>query len=174
MPKIAKLIALSCCAVVALSALPAGAATPGGATMSKTKKSLGWTGASSTFSSAPFDPIGIGNDCNLLGDPFCDHFSLKIDLGEGAKIQIQIKGSDPASATDPTKPYNDFDVFVYPPGAAAAPIVIGGSPSGNETVTFVHKARWRKQPYDIAVRPYLVMPGATYKGAAKAVTLGAK
>ena len=172
MTKLLKLLALAGCAAVFATSAPAGAATPGAATVSSKKKTAAWQGADVTFSSIAFDPIGIGNDCNLLGDPFCDHFALKIDLGEGAKIQLQIKGEDPATGT--TKPYNDFDVFIYPPGPAAAPIAMGTSEKGNELVTFTHKARYRKQPYDIAVRPYLVTPGSSYKGSIKVITLGKK
>jgi hypothetical protein len=171
MTRIAKLLALGACAAVLLASVPAGAATPGGGTVSKKKKAVSWSGEA-TFSSAPLDP-SIGNDCNLLGDPFCDHFLLKIDLGEGAKISLQIKGSDPADENDPAKPYNDFDVFVYAPGPAAQPIAMGVTGNGNETVNWVHKARYRNKAYDIAVRPWLVMPGATYKATVKAVTLGA-
>jgi hypothetical protein len=172
MTKSLKLFALAGCAAVFATAVPAGAATPGGATVSSKKKTAAWQGADVTFSSIAFDPIGLGNDCNLLGDPFCDHFALKIDLGEGAKIQLQIKGEDPSAGG--AKPYNDFDVFIYPPGPAAAPIAAGTTEFGNETVNFTHRARYRKQPYDIAVRPYLVMPGASYKGTIKVITLGKK
>ncbi len=172
MTRFVKLSALVGCAAILIAAVPARAATPATAAISAKKKTASWQGAEATFSSIAFDPIGIGNDCNLLGDPFCDHFFLKIDLGEGAKIQLQIKGDDPA--TGGSKPYNDFDVFIYAPGPAAAPIAVGTSDKGNETVTFTHRARWRKQNYDIAVRPWLVLPGASYKGSIKAITLGKK
>jgi hypothetical protein len=172
MTKFLKLFALAGCVAVLATAIPADAAMPASTSVSAKKKTAAWQGADVTFSSIAFDPIGVGNDCNLLGDPFCDHFALKVDLGEGAKVQIQIKGDDPS--TGPTKPYNDFDVFIYAPGPPAAPIATGGTELGNETVTFIHKARYRNQPYDIAVRPYLVMPGSSYKGAVKVITLGKK
>lgn len=164
-----KLLALVGCAVVIMASVPAGAATPATATVSKTKKTISWNGSATPLSSPVPDPI---IDCNLIGDPNCDHFSLKINLGEGAKIQLQIKGEDPANANALTKPYNDFDVFIYAPGAPAAPIAQGTSGSGNETVTFTHRGRFRNQNYDIAVRSWLVVPGATYKGMVKAITLG--
>ena len=170
MTRFLKLLALAGCAAMVITAVPAEAASPASATLSKAHRTASWSGADATLSSIVFDPIGIGNDCNLLGDPFCDHFFLKIDLGEGAKIQLQIKGDDPA--TGGTKPYNDFDVYIYAPGPAAAPIATGTTDKGNETVTFTHRARWRKQNYDIAVRPWLVTPGSSYKGSVKAITLG--
>lgn len=172
MIKFLKMLALACCAALVVTAVPAGAAAPTSGTVSSKKKTLSWQGADVTFSSAAFDPVGLGNDCNLLGDPFCDHFFLKIDLGEGAKIQLQIRGEDPSTGT--VKPYNDFDVFIYAPGPAAAPIAKGTTEFGNETVNFVHKARYRNKPYDIAVRPWLAMPGASYKGTIKVITLGKK
>jgi hypothetical protein len=172
MTKFLKLSALAVCAALFATSVPATAATPTGGAVSAKKKTVSWQGADTTFSSIAFDPVGIGNDCNLLGDPFCDHFLLRIDLGEGAKIQLQIKGEDPSQGT--TKPYNDFDVFIYAPGPAAAPIATGTSEFGNETVNFVHKARHRNKPYDIAVRPWLVLPGASYKGTIKVITLGKK
>jgi hypothetical protein len=172
MTRAAKLIAATCCVLAISVSAPAEAANPATGTLSKTKRSISWQGADASISGVAFDPAGTF-DCNFFGDPTCDHFTLKIDLGEGAKIQLQIKGTDPSDETEAGKVYNDFDVYIYPPGSNnPAPIAQGTSPNGNETVTFVHRARFRKQAYDIAVRPWLVTPGATYKGSVKAVTLG--
>lgn len=165
MTRFVKLLALAACAAVVLAGVPAGAATPGAATISKTKKSIAWNGSPTPLSS-PLDPT---LDCDLVADPNCDHFALKVDLGEGAKITVSIKGSDPANAT---KPYNDFDVTIYAPDFTI--VAESASTGGNETMSFVHKAKWRNKAYDVAVRSFLVMPGASYMGSAKAVTLGAK
>lgn len=110
-------------------------------------------------------------DCNLVRDPSCDHFALKLDLGEGAKIEITLKAEDAADPNDPTSFYNDWDVYVYAPGPPAAPIAVGAE-IGNESVTFTHRAVHRNKPYDIALRSWLSIPGSTYTATAKAITLG--
>ena len=171
MTRFARLFALSACAAVVFAAVPADAATPGGAALSKTKKSVSWTGTAN-LSSPFFEPFSdvVFFDCNLVSDPNCDHFSLKIDLGEGAKIQITLTAPDPADPDDLAKPYNDFDVYIYQ-SPSSAPVAMGTN-SGNEKFTYVHKSRFRNKPYDIAIRPWLVMPGTTYKATAKAITIG--
>lgn len=167
MTRVLKVLAFVAAAAISLAVVPADAASPGSGTLSKSKKSLKWTGATATFSS-PTPPADM--DCNLIGDPNCDHYTLKINLGEGAKIEISIKGADPANPNSPTKPYNDYDIYMYAPDGTR--VGTGDSASGNETFTFIHRARFRNKPYDIAVRPWLVLPGASYKGFVKAVTLG--
>jgi hypothetical protein len=167
MARFAKLLALAGCAAVVIAAVPAGAATPATAALSKTKKSISWNGTATPLFSPVPDPI---LDCQLISDPNCDHFTLKIDLGEGAKIQVILKGEDPANANSPTKPYNDFDAYIYAPDHTI--VAQASTASGNETLTFTHRAKWRKQAYDVAVRSWAVIPGATYKGTAKAITLG--
>lgn len=167
MTRFVKLSALAGCAAVVIAAVPAGAATPATATLSKAKKSVAWKGTATPLFSPVPDPI---LDCQLIADPNCDHYALKVDLGEGAKIQIVLKGEDPANANSATKPYNDFDAYIYAPDHTI--VAQSSSGSGNETMTFIHRAKWRKQAYDIAVRSWVVIPGATYKGTAKAITLG--
>lgn len=167
MRRLLKLLAVVSLTGLALVAVPAQAATPASGTLSKAKKSLSWTGAAATFSS-PVAGIDLG--CNDIPDPNCDHYMLKINLGEGAKISITVKGADPANENSTTKPYNDFDVFVYAPDGTR--VAAGTSGNGNETFTFIHRARHRNKPYDVSVRPWLVLPGADYKGTIKAVTLG--
>ena len=167
MTRFVKLLALAGCAAVVITAVPAGAATPATAILSKTKKSIAWNGTPAPLMSPVPDPI---LDCQLIADPNCDHFALKINLGEGAKIQVVLKGEDPANENSPTKPYNDFDAYVYAPDHSI--VAQASTGSGNETMTFIHRAKWRNQAYDVAVRSWVVMPGATYKGSAKAITLG--
>lgn len=168
MTRFVRLLAiLTCAAATAAATIPAHAAAPAGATLSKTKRAASWTGAATTLSSPMPDPF---LDCNLMSDPFCDHFTLKINLGEGAKISVQIRGTNPADPNSPTKPYNDFDIYITSPDGTT--VAVGTTPSGNENVTFSHRAKWRNKPYDIAVRPWLVTPGDGYKGTVKAVTSG--
>jgi hypothetical protein len=171
MARFGKLLALSACACVLLASVPAGAATPASATMSKTKKSVSWTG-SSDLSSPFYEPFSdtVFFDCNFVADPNCDHFSLKIDLGEGAKIQVTLTAPDPADPDDLAKPYNDFDVYIYQ-GTSSVPVAMGTEP-GNDKFTFIHKARYRNKPYDFAIRPWLIQPGTAYKANVKAITLG--
>lgn len=167
MTRAVKVLAVVAAAALSFAVVPADAASPASGTVSKSKKSLTWTGAATTFSS-PTPPFDLG--CNDMPDPNCDHYTLKINLGEGAKIEVSIKGADPANANSPTKPYNDFDIYMYAPDGTR--VGTGDSGSGNETFTFIHRARHRNKPYDITVRPWLVLPGASYKGFVKALTLG--
>jgi len=165
MTRLVKLLALAGCAAVVIAAVPAGAATPASAALSKTKKSISWNGTATPLMSPVPDPVF---DCQLISDPNCDHFALKVNLGEGAKIQVVLKGEDPS--TGGTSVYNDFDAYVYAPDHSI--VAQASTEKGNETMTFIHRAKWRNQAYDVAVRSWLVMPGATYKGSAKAITLG--
>jgi hypothetical protein len=167
MTRLAKLLVLTCCAALALASVPAGAATPATATLSKAKRTLSWTGADTALSMPLTGDLAL--DCNVFGDPSCDHFALKIDLGEGAKVQVQIKGENPSRESEGTM-YNDFDIFIYDPNGLK--VASGESGNGYETVTFTHRARFRKKTYDVAVRPWLVVPGDGYKGYVKAVTIG--
>jgi hypothetical protein len=158
--------ALTLLAVVAVSGLlaatvPAGAATPATGTLSAKKKSLTWTG---TFTLS--EPVAnLVTPACVLGesDPICDHFKLKIDLGDGAKVRVSIPGQQ---ATD-----IDFTVFA-PDGSEVA--TSGNLPGASESATFSHRARFRNRPYEVQVVPYLVAPGTTYKATAQAVTLGKK
>ncbi len=110
-------------------------------------------------------------DCNLVADPACDHFALRIALDEGAKIEITLKAEDPEDPNDPVKVWNDWDVYVYAPGPPAEPIATGAE-IGDESLTFTHQRKFGKQPYDIAIRSWFSIPGTTYKATAKAITFG--
>ena len=154
------LTVLSLVAVGALLAVnvPAEGATPAGATLSKKKKSVSWTGSFVGSDPSPIDGC-LGEDAS----PICDRFMLKVDLGEGAKIKVNIPGQ---TATD-------VDLYVYAPGR----VLVGSSgnlPGSGETVEFTHRARWRKQPYTVEVKPYAVLPTTSYKGTATVLVLGAK
>lgn len=166
--KILRLAAVASLLAVSLSVVTADAATPGSSSLSKTKRSVAFSGTG-TFMSPWW--LTADFDCNFVMDPTCDHFALKINLGEGAKISVTLTSSDPADADAvPPKPYNDFDVYVYAPGGSI-PIAYGANP-GNDRFTFLHQGRYRNKAYDFAVRPYLVMPGTKYKATVSAVTLG--
>lgn len=160
--------AIAVSAAVLLTTVPAQSATPSAAMLTRSKRTATWKGTA-TLSSPYFVTSEL--DCNLVADPACDHFALRIDLGEGAKIQLTLKAEDAADPNDPAKVYNDWDAYVYAPGPPAAPIAYGAE-IGNESFTFTHEAKHRRQPYDIAIRSWFSIPGTTYTATAKVVTLG--
>ena len=155
---ISKLFA--CAAVVALSGwvVPAEAASPASGTLSKSKKTVTWNGS---FTAS--HPWPVSGCAGTPSSPFCDYFNLKVDLGEGAKIKVSFPGQ---TATD-------LDLFVYSPTGALLG-ESGNLPGDGEAVEFTHHARYRKKAYIVEVRPFLVVPGTSYKGTAKVLVLGAK
>lgn len=154
---------LSLLSVVAVTGLlavnvPAGAATPPGATLSKKKKTVSWTGSFTLSDPSPIDGCVLED-----ASPVCDRFLLKLDLGEGAKVKVSIPGQ---TATD-------IDLYVWAPGR----ILVGNSgnlPGAGESVEFTHRARFRNRAYTIEVKPYAVIPTTSYKGTATVLKLGAK
>ena len=143
--------------VLALN-VPAGAATPAGATLSKKKKTVSWTGSFILSDPSPIDGC-VGEDAS----PICDRFQLKLDLGEGAKVKVVIPGQ---AATD-------VDLYVWAPGR----ILVGNSgnlPGAGESVEFTHRARFRNRAYTVEVKPYAVIPTTSYKATATVLKLGAK
>lgn len=141
--------------VVAMAGLlavdvPAGASTPPGATLSKKKKSVSWTGSFILSDPSPIDGCA-GEDSS----PICDRFLLKLDLGEGSKVKITLPGQ---TATD-------IDLYVFAPGR----ILVGSSgnlPGEGESVEFTHKARYRNRAYTVEMKPYAVIPTTSYKATA--------
>jgi hypothetical protein len=159
--RFAKLLVLAGCAAIVVSTVPAGAATPATGTISKTKKTISWTGSFTV--SEPVSALVTEGCIGGATDPICDHFALKVDLGEGARIRVTLPVGLP----------NDMDIFVFSPkGALVASS--GNLPGESEKAEFVHHAEFRKKPYEVQIVPYLVVPGTTYKATATAVTLGAK
>jgi hypothetical protein len=154
--------------------LPAEAATPASGTITRSARSLKWTGSPPALESPFPDPLVLLVDQDCHSDPTnftCDHFALKITLREAAKIQIKI--TDPASnPPGGTAPVNgdDWDLYVYDPGGR----LIGSShgETAKETVTFVHHKQFNGKAYDVSVRPWLVRPGSSYTGTAAALTIG--
>lgn len=154
---ISKLVACAVVLTLGTWCVPVHAASPAGGTLSKTKKKLTWTG---TF--ALSEPTLI-EGC-VSGDAgICDHFALKLNLGEGATVKVSIPGQ---TATD-------MDLIVYDPSGA----IVGSSgevPGSGEVVEFKHRSRHRNKAYTVEVKPFLVAPGTTYKGTAAVLVLGAK
>jgi hypothetical protein len=151
---------LSAAALLGLATVhvPAGAATPPGATLSKKKKTVSWTGSFVLSDPSPIDGC-VGEDSS----PICDRFLLKVDLGEGAKVKVSFPGQ---TATD-------IDLYVWAPGR----VLVGSS--GNflnegESVEFTHKARYRNKAYTVELKPYIVVPTTSYKATATVLKLGAK
>jgi hypothetical protein len=131
----------------------ANAADPASGTLSKSKKSLKWSGSFTLSQPNPVTADCVGG----ASDPICDHFMLKVNLGDGARIRVEVPV--PNGTTD-------FDLHVYGPtgnlvGSSA------NSPGENEIVEFRHSARYRNKAYEVRVVPWLVVPGTTYSGTAK-------
>jgi hypothetical protein len=142
-----RLIAVALALVSTLVATTAQAADPPGGTVSKSKRSVSWTG---TFDA----PV---TELRCEGPDLCDHFALKVNFGDGTRVTVSIPAVSPAT---------DIDFFVYDPkGVEVASS--GNFPGEAEVATFTHKAKYRNKPYDVAVVPYLVIPGTTYKANAR-------
>jgi hypothetical protein len=109
----------------------------------------------------------------------CDHFALKITLGDKAKIQIKIKTprANPPGlflGVQSAQPItgDDYDLYVYDPSGSLVSGTQGATEKGNETVTFTHRKRFNGKAYDVAVRPWAVEPGSTYSGFVTAISVG--
>ena len=130
----------------------ADAATPAQGTLSKKVKVVKWTG---TFTLSQPNPVTA--DCvGGATDPICDHFMLKVDLPDGARIRVVIPLTDQPG---------DLDLHVYAPNGS----LVGSSTEflAPEAVEFRHSARFRNQPYEVRVVPWLVIPGQSYAGTAE-------
>ena len=139
--------------LLAVLAQPAAdAATPAKGTLSKKVKVVKWTG-SFTLS----EPDSLTGCLGGPTDPICDHFLLKIDLKDGARVRIDVPAPDAVS---------DIDLYVYAPTGSE----VGSSANAfgtNEYVEFRHSGRFRNKVYEVRVMPWLVVPGTTYKATAK-------
>jgi hypothetical protein len=111
----------------------------------------------------------------------CDHFALKLVLGEGAKVRISITTARPNPPGSPVpvlglslQPLtgDDYDLYVYDPSGRLVSGTAGSTEKGDETVTITHHKRFDGKAYDVAVRAWAVAPGSTYMGAARVLTLG--
>lgn len=128
------------------------AADPPSGTLSKSKRSARWSG-SFTVS----QPDSVGACFGGAEDPICDHYMLKINLGDGARIRVQLPA--PSSTSD-------IDLFVFAPTGAQIG-VSEGSFGENEVVEFRHSGRYRNKVYEVRIKPWLVAPGTAYKATAK-------
>jgi hypothetical protein len=128
------------------------AATPASGTLSKKSKVVRWTG---TFTLS--QPDSLTGCVGGSTDPICDHFMLKVDLKDGSRIRIDLPAPDAVS---------DVDLYVYSPTGSE----VGSSANAfgtNEFVEFRHSGRFNKKSYEVRIMPWLVVPGTTYKAAAK-------
>src|SRR5688572_1607590 len=96
MRKLVRPLLAAAAAGVLLASVPAQAATPASGTLSKPAQSISWTGS--------FDAFTLEAGCGVV--PACDHFKLKVNMGEGARIRIQIPAPNPVT---------DIDFIVYDP-----------------------------------------------------------
>jgi hypothetical protein len=150
MHKMVRPLIAAVAAFVVVVAVPAQAASPGSGTLSKAGQKLKWTGS--------FQATTLEARCDVVD--VCDHFKLKVNMGEGARIRVQLPAPNPAT---------DLDVYVYDPkGVEIAES--GNLPSEDESLTFTHKAKYRNKVYDITVVPYFVVPGAVTYEATASVT----
>ena len=173
-------IVAALCSLLVVCALPARASSPSGGSITKSHRSLKWSGASFVLSDPAPDPSGLFlYDPSCHTDSMCDHFSLKITLGDKAKIQIKITTARPnppgtfagVTSLEPVTG-DDYDLYVYDPNGALVSGAQGTTEKGNETVTFMHKKKFNGRAYDVAVRPWAVAPGSTYSGAVNALSVG--
>ncbi len=143
-----RIIVLAMATLCVLVAGTAEAANPAKGTLSNKKKSLSWTG---TFTLS--EPL---NECTGPDDPICDHFMLKIDLKDGARVRIVIPSPSAAS---------DIDFYVYAPNGAL--VANSGNLIGEaESAEFRHSGRFTGKVYEVRVDPYVVPPGTSYKATA--------
>ncbi len=157
-----------------VAALPAHGAAPSSGTLTKSKRTAKWSGGPFTLSD-PTDPVGLGippaPSCHRNSS--CDHFALKIRLDEGAKVEIAVKTPNP-NPPDGLQPItgDDYDIYVYDPNGIEVSGGKGATVKGNEKVTITHKKKFNGKAYDVAIRPWAVMPGSTYSGTAKVLAVG--
>jgi len=170
--------------ITILIAGPASASAPNRGTITKSRRSSKWSGGPFYVSDPAPDPldslIGIAvyaPSCH--SDSMCDHYSLKVTLGDKAQLQIKITTARPNppgafAGIDSLQPVtgDDYDVYVYDPSGALITGTKGATEKGNETVTFTHRKKFNGRAYDVAVRPWMVAPGSTYTGTVKALSVG--
>lgn len=176
-----RLLAISLLVAAAgVFALPAQAATPNSGSITKSKRSLRWQGESFTLSDPAPDPTGFDlYNPSCQTDSMCDHFKLKITLGDKAQIQVKITTAHPnppgtfagITSLEPVTG-DDYDLYVYDPNGALVSGTQGSTEKGNEKVVFTHKKRFNGKFYDVYVRAWAVQPGSTYAGSVNALTIG--
>jgi hypothetical protein len=158
--------------------LPAEAASPASGTITKSKRTATWSGSASMSDPYP-DPVtgflGIGDifkiDKSCHTDTACDHFALKVTLPNNARIEVKIVTPRPNPPMGLGQPVtgDDYDLYVYDPTGKLLTGAQGTTERGNEKVTFAHNKKFNGKAYDVAVRPWMVLPGSTYKGTVTAL-----
>lgn len=138
-------------ALLSTCVVDATAATPAQATLNNKVKTVKWTG---TFTLSQPNPV-TGDCVGGATDPICDHFFLKVDLPDGARIRVVVPMTDEPG---------DLDMHVYAPNGAV--LGSGTKLQSPEVVEFRHSAKFRNQPYEVRVVPWIVVPGTTYEGTA--------
>ena len=172
--------ALVLVAALGVFAVPAQGAAPTSGALTKARRSAKWSGGPFYVSDLAPDPTGLGlyaPSCHT--DSMCDHFKLKITLGDKAQVQVKIttpRANPPGTFAGVTslEPVtgDDYDVYVYDPSGALVSGAQGTTEKGNEKVTFTHRKKFNGKFYDVAVRPWAVAPGSTYSGTVNALTVG--
>ncbi len=151
---------------VLLATASAQAASPPSGTLSKSKRTVTWTGGPFTVS---YPITSVAPCLNGASDTMCDHFLLKVNMGQGAKIKVSIIGSNSGlEILQVVAGPNDYDLYVYDPDGNEVGSSAG--PTSHESVTFTHKARFRNRPYEVRVIPFLLVPPSTYNGTATALS----
>jgi hypothetical protein len=151
---------------------PAGASSPGSGTITKSKRSVKWTGGPFTISDPVPDPLEL-YDPSCHTSSSCDHFALKMTLGDKAKLLIKITTprANPPGGQQPVEG-DDYDLYVYDPNGVLISGEAGATAKGNEQVIITHAKRFNGKAYDISVRPWFVTPGSTYQGSVTALNVG--
>jgi len=170
-------VAVACIALGA-GAVPAGASSPAGGTITKARRSVAWSGATFIVSDPAPDPItGDLYTPSCQTDPMCDHFALKINLGDNAAVDIRETTARPNppgtfAGIQSLQPVtgDDYDLYVYDPSGKL--VGVANDEKGNQHVTITHRKKFNGKAYDVAVRAWAVAPGSTYHGTARALTIG--
>lgn len=135
---------------------PVEAANPNNGNLTESSGPITWDGGPFTA----FQPVA----CAGPVDPLCDHFSLFVDLPDGATVQVAI--------SVPDFPNDEYDLYVYaPPGVVQ--VASSAHVGNNEIVTFEHQhSVYGAGPYEVRVQPVIVLPpgGSMYEGIARTTT----
>lgn len=144
------------------------AASPASGQLFAAKRAVAWSGGPFFVS----EPNYLSEDClGGANDPLCDHFALTINLPNGSRIEVSI-ATDVPNPPDGAQPLDgdDYDLFVYAPNGTL--VASAANVKGNETIVFRHSGRFTGKPYEVRVHPWFVLPGSTYSGSARALSVG--
>jgi hypothetical protein len=142
---------LAAALAVGLLATSANAATPPEDTLTGSKDTVTWAGGPFQAS----NPVGCLNG----DDPTCDHFLLFV----ASNVKRVAVGIQPDQAPDGTVGFDDYDLFVYDDQGNL--VQSSATESSSEGVVFANTGA---AYYEVRVQPFLVRPGASYRGVAVA------